>query len=352
MPATQPNAIFQKAAEMGASDVHIAVGVPVTFRVNDVLTPVTKGALTEADVKKIVRSVLGESAWKQFERDREIDVSHTVGNSVRLRVNCHFERGVPSLAARIIPNAIPTLEEVGLGDAFAPILELTEGLILFTGPAGVGKSTSMAAVIGEIRKRRSLNIVTLEDPIEFVFPREGEGVVRQRQCGEDFLTFAEALRRVLRQDPDVVMVGEMRDLETIAATLTLAETGHLVFGTLHTPNAMQTIDRIVDVFPPHQQAQVRSQLSLSLRAIVSQRLLPKEGGGLTALRELLINTAAVGHIIRENRTTELQTVLQTGTKDGMSTFEADAKRLRKEGVISADTLKLALELTAKVSKRA
>lgn len=351
MSNVQPETIFQKAVDMKASDVHIAVGVPVTFRINNVLTSVTKEVLSESDVKKIISSVLGEEQYKQFEQDKEIDLSHTVGDTVRLRVNCHFERGVPSMAARIIPNTIPTLEEVGLTGQLEFLLELTEGLILFTGPAGVGKSTSMAAMISEIRKRRPSNIVTLEDPIEFLFPREGEGIVRQRQYGEDFSSFSEALRRVLRQDPDIVMVGEMRDLETIAAALTLAETGHLVFGTLHTPNAMQTIDRIVDVFPPHQQAQVRSQLSLSLRAIVAQRLLEKEEGGLVALREVLINTPAVSNIIRENRAAELQTVLQTGTKDGMSTFEADAKRLRKEGIISEDTLKNTLDIVVRTANK-
>lgn len=345
MATTQPKTIFQKAAEMGASDVHIAVGVPVTFRIADTLQPVSKGTLSESDVRSIVRAVLGEARMKRFEQEREIDVSYTVNDALRLRVNCHFERGSPSMAARLIPQQIPTMEEVGLVGQVDALTELTDGLILFTGPAGVGKSTSMAAMIDAIRAVRPVNIVTLEDPIEFLFPQGKTGIVRQRQFGQDFTSFGEALRRVLRQDPDVVMVGEMRDLETIASTLTLAETGHLVFATLHTPNAMQTIDRIVDVFPPHQQGQVRSQLSLSLRAVIAQRLVPAEGGGLTAVREILVNTPAVANTIRESRTPEIKSILQTGAKDGMTTFEADAKRLKKEGKISAETLGSVLAAT-------
>jgi twitching motility protein PilT len=338
MTPIQPKAIFQKAAEMGASDVHIAVGVPVTFRIADTLTPVSKGVVSEADVRKVIKTILGEARMKEFEKLREVDVSYTVTDTLRLRVNCHFERGVPSLAARLIPQNIPSLEQAGLVGQVEPFLSLNDGLILFTGPAGVGKSTSMAAMINAIRTSRPANIITLEDPVEFLFPRDGGGIVRQRQAGTDFDSFGEAMRRVLRQDPDVVMVGEMRDLETIGATLTLAETGHLVFGTLHTPNAMQTIDRIVDVFPPHQQAQVRSQLSLSLRAIIAQRLIPAAEGGLIAIREILVNNAAVAHLIRENHTPEIKTVLQTGAKDNMTTFEADAKRLHKEKRITDETL--------------
>jgi len=337
MATIQPKTIFQKAKEMGASDVHLAVGVPVIFRIHDELQPVSKGALGAADVTKVIKAVLSADDYKRFQEEHEVDASFMVDADLRLRINCHVERGNPSLAARLVPQEIPSLEDVGIGGPLADLCKLVEGLILFTGPAGVGKSTSMAAMIGAIQAERAANIITLEDPIEFVFPPAEKGIVRQRQLGEDFSNFAEALRRVLRQDPDIVMVGEMRDLETIAATLTLAETGHLVFATLHTPNAMQTIDRIVDVFPPHQQAQVRSQLSLSLRAVVSQRLVPKEGGGLTAVREVLINTPAVAHIIRENRAPELSSVLQTGGREGMTTFLADAKRLLKEKIISKET---------------
>jgi twitching motility protein PilT len=192
-----------------------------------------------------------------------------------------------------------------------------------------------------VNSTQARSMVTLEDPIEFLFPK-GKGVIRQRQFGQDFLSFAEALKRVLRQDPDIVMVGEMRDPETIAAALTLAETGHLILATLHTPNAVQTVDRIIDVFPPYQQPQIRSQLSMSLKAIIAQRLLPKEGGGRIATREILINTPACGNIIRDNRTQELKSVLQTGAETGMISFEKDAKRLLKEGLISKETFEAAV----------
>ncbi len=209
------------------------------------------------------------------------------------------------------------------------------GVIWFTSLSGAGKSTSLASLIQYIDSQRAANIVTLEDPIEFLFPK-GKGLITQRQLGEDFLSFAGALRSVLRQDPDIVMVGELRDPETIAAALTLAETGHLIFATLHTPNTVQSIDRIIDVFPPHQQAQVRSQLSMSLRTVIAQRLLPAVKGGRIAQREILVNTPACSNIIRENRMQELQSVLQTGSETGMVSFEKDAKRLYKEGVISKE----------------
>ena len=215
--------------------------------------------------------------------------------------------------------------------------------MLFTGPTGEGKSTSLAAMLKHIRENRAVNIVTLEDPIEFVFP-SGDGIIRQREYGNDFLSFPDAMKHVLRQDPDIVMVGEMRDPETVAAALTLAETGHLIFATLHTPNTVQTVDRIIDLFPPHQQSQARSQLSFSLKAIVAQKLIPAKDGGRTALREILINTPAVAHIIRENRTQELKSVLQTGESLGMLTFEKAAKKLYKEGAISKEVYEAVIEL--------
>ena len=346
MAGTKTNSIFLKALNMNASDVHMAVGVPIFFRIDDKLVPISKGPLSVADITTAVKSVLGDKAYKRFQEDREVDFSYIVKGGMRMRINCHFERGNPGLVARIIPNDIPTLEEIGLEERKDQLCNFREGLMLFTGPAGCGKSTSMASIISAIREKNSVHVVTLEDPIEFVFPKKGEGVVRQRQYGEDFHSFAEALKRVLRQDPDIVMVGEMRDLETIAAALTLAETGHLVIATLHTSNSIQAIDRIVDVFPPHQQDQVRSQLSLSLRAIVAQRLLPKKGSGLVAVREILMNTPAVAHIIRENRAQELMSVLQTGIKDNMTTFEADAKKLKKQGLIDAETFESTIDWVA------
>jgi twitching motility protein PilT len=334
--AVSPETVFGKACEAGASDVHIAVGSPVVFRIDGQLVPQTKGAVSAADAERFIRSVLGESAYKRFKEEYEIDVAYGLKDGVRLRVNCHFERGNVGLVARIIPTDIPTIEDLGLATVVESFAGKREGLVLFTGPTGTGKSTSMASIINHLNQEQAVSVVTLEDPIEFLFPA-GKGVIRQRQFGEDFHSFPEALKRVLRQDPDIVMVGEMRDPETIAAALTLAETGHLILATLHTPDAVQTIDRIIDVFEPHQQGQVRSQLSMSLKAVVAQRLVPAAKGGRTAQREVLVNTPAVGNIIRDGRLAELRSVLQTGADTGMISFEKDAKRLYKEGLITKET---------------
>jgi len=338
MAGTSPDEIFQKALEMGASDVHVAEGVPITFRLDGDLKPVGTSPMTAEGLDAVLKQVLSAADYKRFHDEKELDVSYIVKKSgMRLRLNCHFERGFPSLVARLIPSEVPTLEETGMDRYIQLLGHQREGLILFTGPTGTGKSTSMSAVIDYILDDRAVHVITLEDPIEFLFDRDGDRIVRQRQFGEDFHQFGEALKRVLRQDPDVVMVGEMRDLEIISAALTLAETGHLVLATLHTPNAMQTIDRIIDVFPPHQQSQVRNQLSMSLKAIVAQRLLVKEGGGRVPMREILINTPAVAHIIRDDRIPELVTTMQIGSSEGMQTFDADTKRLLKEGLISQET---------------
>lgn len=340
--AATPNAVFAKAVEAGASDVHVAVDSPLLFRVDGQLVPQTKGTITASDAEKFVKAVLGEASYKRLKDNREIDVAYELEGGVRLRVNCHYERGNVGLVARIVPTEIPTMEELKLETIAQSFINKEEGLVLFTGPTGTGKSTSMASIINHINQTKALHIITLEDPIEFLFP-QGQGVIRQRQLNQDFLSFPEALKRVLRQDPDIVMVGEMRDPETIAAALTLAETGHLIFGTLHTPNAIQTVDRIIDVFPPHQQPQIRAQLSMSLKAVVAQRLLPKEGGGRVAQREVLINTPAAANTIRDNRIAELKSVLQTGAELGMVSFEKDAKRLYKEGLISKETYEMAIE---------
>ena len=331
-----PKDIFQEASKKKASDVHIVAGHPVLFRIDGVLSEQGKETLTPDAAEKFVRTVLGESGWKRFEHDREIDVSFAVEEGVRMRVNCHYERGHVGLVARIIPAEIPSLEDLGIADIARGLCMLTDGLILFTGPTGAGKSTSLASMIQFINQTRTASIVTLEDPIEFLFPK-GTCVIRQRQYGDDFTSFPEALKRVLRQDPNIVMVGEMRDLETIAAALTLAETGHLIFATLHTPNAVQSIERIVDVFPPHQQHQIRTQLSLSLKAVIAQQLVPGADRGRIAVREVLINTPAVSNIIRDGRSQELPTVLQTGGESGMRTFEKEAKRLLNEGKITIET---------------
>lgn len=331
-----PTLLFGQAFEAGASDVHIAVNSPVIFRINGNLTP-QGDALSTADVEKFVGAVLGDALMKQLSEKREVDTAFALDNGTRLRINCHYERENPGLVARIIPSVIPTVADLGLDQIAEYVGSLREGLVLFTGPTGAGKSTSLASLIGHISAQRAESIVTLEDPIEFLFPSSAS-VIRQRQLGQDFLSFPEALKRILRQDPNIVMVGEMRDPETIAAALTLAETGHLILATLHTPNAIQTIDRIIDVFPPYQQPQIRSQLSMSLKLIVAQRLLPGVDGKRVANREVLVNTPAVANTIRDNRLQELKSVLQTGGDLGMCSFEKDAKRLWKEAqAISKET---------------
>lgn len=333
------NTVFEKAAKAGASDVHIAVESPVIFRIDGELIQQGKQSTTAAKVDAFIKSVLTTAQYKELKEKKELDAGYSTTSGIRLRMNCHYERGNLGLVARIIPTIIPTLEEMGLSH-LEYLCEESQGLILFTGPTGAGKSTSMASMIQNIAAHKGGHIITIEDPIEFLFSSD-KGLIRQRQFGSDFFSFPDALKHVLRQDPDIIMVGEMRDLETIAAALTLAETGHLVFATLHTPNAMQTVDRIVDVFPPYQQQQIRTQLSLSLRAIIAQRLVPCVHGGRIAQREVLINNPAVANIIRDNRTPELASVLQTGKEAGMCTFEKHAKQLYKEGQIDDNTFEWA-----------
>ncbi len=330
-----PNSLFGKAAQAGASDVHLVAGHPVVFRKDGELLVQDGEKLTKNQVSDFIKSVLGQKMYAKFEEEREADFSYGLEDGVRLRVNCHFEKGNSSLSARIVPTKIPSLDDIGFTDSLKGLCGLSDGLILFTGPTGHGKSTSVAAIIEHINSDRARNIITLEDPIEFIFPI-GKSLIRQRQFGEDFYSFPEALKRVVRQDPNIIMVGEMRDHETVAAALTLAETGHLILATLHTPNAIQAVNRIIDMFPAHQQNQIRSQLSLSLRAFIAQQLVPKKGGGRLALRECLMNVPAVSNIIRENRLQEISSVLQSGKKSGMCTFEQDRERLIAEGLVEEE----------------
>lgn len=331
-----PEKVFGTAHESGASDVHMAVGSPIMFRINGVLAPQMKTALTKADMEAFIKGILGAKRMTEFAEVKEMDASYALKSGIRIRINCMYDQKGPGVVGRLIPPEIPSLEDLNLNEVFETVCDARDGLILFTGPTGTGKSTSLASIINHMNQTRPAHIVTLEDPIEFKYP-EGQALIRQRQMEDDFTNFPEALRRVLRQDPDIVLVGEMRDLETIGTALTLAETGHLIFGTLHTPNAAQTVDRIIDVFPPHQQQQVRMQLSLSLRGVVAQRLLPAKDGGRVAQREVLINTMAVANIIREGRTQELISVMQTSQKtSGMKTFEKAAEELLEAGLIDKD----------------
>lgn len=324
--------LWQAAVKQNASDIHVVTGQPLMFRMDGVLTSSGAAKLSGKQVTDLIKDFLTEAQYKRFLVEQDLDCSHLLADGTRFRINCHMVGGQPAFTARVIPKDIPTIAELCLPDVVMDLVRSRDGLVLFTGPTGSGKSTSLASMISALTAEIPLNIITLEDPIEFQLP-SGKGLVQQRELGVDFPSFPEGLKHVLRQDPDVVMVGEMRDLESIALALTLAETGHLVLATLHTPNTAQTIDRIVDVFPSHQQSQVRLQLSLSLKAVVAQRLLPKKGGGRIANREILIRTPAVANIIRDNRVQELTSVIQTSAGDGMITFEKDLKRLVKEGLV-------------------
>ncbi len=320
------------AGEKKASDLHMVVGAPPMLRVNGELTAVPKEKkLTAKDVEAIVAGMMRKEDFDVFCKNKEFDLSYEV-NNFRFRVNLSFEKGVMTLAARVIPSVIPSMDDLALDITIQKFIDLPYGLVLFTGPTGSGKTTSLASMIQTINTKRAANIITLEDPAEFIF-KEEKSIVRQRELGRDMTSFAEGLKHALRQDPDVVMVGEMRDLESIATTLTLAETGHLVFGTLHTASSWQTIERIIDVFPPDQQNQVRLQLANTLRGVVAQQLLPKKSGGRVAAREILINTPAVANLIRENKTSQIKTVLQTGAKDGMISMDQALKNLIKDGSV-------------------
>ncbi len=333
---TNLESLFTEANRHGASDLHLAVGLPPILRIHGELVPLDESPITADRMATLVNGILQPMQQERLERERDLDLSYQIKDGTRFRVNVHFEKEVLGIVARVIPTAIPSLDDLGMPEVIKNLTRLDYGLVLMTGPTGCGKSTTLAAMIRLINEERSVNIITLEDPIEFLF-RPVKSIIKQRQLGTDMNSFAEGLKHCLRQDPNVIMVGEMRDLETIATTLTLAETGHLVLATLHTANAAQTIDRIIDVFPPHQQTQVRLQLSFSLRAVISQRLLPRVGGGRLAARELMLNNAAVANQIRENKVAQLKSVIQTSADEGMMTMDQHLKRLLAGGHITQET---------------
>ena len=347
--------ILKLAAEKKASDVHALVGYFPIFRIdgelfdaNKVLGENTFSKLTSTDLNGFVTTLLPEEIKKKFLTERDLDYSYEI-DGVRYRLNFSYEKGGVKLVARVIKNEEPTLEALGLPPVVAEILNHRQGLILITGPTGCGKSTTLAAMINHINSTKSVNIVTLEDPIEYVFKPKGS-IISQRQLGDDMLSFESGLKHILRQDPNVIMLGEMRDLETISTALTIAETGHLVLATLHTYSAAQTIDRIIDIFPPHQQNQARSQLSMVLKAVISQRLLPKKGGGRVAAREILMNNSASANLIREGKIAQINSVIETGSSMGMVTLENDIKNLYREGLINQEVAKSYLEDLADVKR--
>lgn len=328
--------LLRKAVKQGASDIIFSVGVPPAMRLQGKLRPYGKDVLTPGLAKAMVYSLLDDEQKAIYEENHELDLSISIKNTGRFRVNCYRQQGFVGAAFRVIMSDIPTIEELQLPAIVTSFTNLSQGLVLITGPTGSGKSTTLAALIDKINKDKKLHIITIEDPIEYVYHHD-RCVVDQREVGNDTPSFQSALKYVLRQDPDVILVGEMRDLETIAAALTLAETGHLVFSTLHTQNAASTIDRVVDVFPPYQQQQIRVQLSLSLKAVVSQQLLPcSDGFSRVAAREIMIMTPAIAHLVRDSKSHMIPSVIQTSGRDCMLTMDDSLLSLLQAGLISPE----------------
>lgn len=328
--------LLEEVIKKKASDLHLQVGLPPMLRVDGKLVPVSGGEpMTNEATETLIFAVLDEDQKQILLKDKEFDFSFAFGDLGRFRVNAFHERGNLAAAFRLIPNEIFSVKQLGLPEVVEKFTEFPRGLVLITGPTGSGKSTTLAGLIDKINNEESKHIITVEDPIEYTHSSK-KSVVVQREVHYDTYSFSAALRSALREDPDVVLVGEMRDLETIASAITIAETGHLVFATLHTNSAAQSIDRMIDVFPPHQQPQVRAQLSNILMAICSQRLVPVIGGGRIAASEILIATPAVRNIIREGKTHQLDAVIQTGVEFGMQSMDKTLAGLVHEGKITFD----------------
>jgi twitching motility protein PilT len=342
MAAAQPRieVLLEEVIKKKASDLHIQVGLPPMLRVDGQLLAISgTEILTEETVEALIFAILDEDQKQILLKDKEFDFSFAFGDLGRFRVNAFHERGNLASALRLIPNEILTIEQLGLPPIVNKFAEYPRGLVLVTGPTGSGKSTTLAALLHKINMERAAHVVTIEDPIEFTHTSK-KSVIVQREVHYDTYSFSAALRSSLRQDPDVVLIGEMRDLETIAAAITIAETGHLVFATLHTNSAAQSIDRMIDVFPPHQQPQVRAQLANILMAIAAQRLLPAIGGGRVAAAEILIATPAVRNIIREGKSHQLEAVIQTGAEFGMQSMDKTLVNMIHNGTVTYDEARM------------
>jgi len=323
--------------ERGGTDLLLTAGAPPLLRVDGHLQPYDAlPALTPAEVDKIVAQVLGDELMAKFDFDGEVDFSFSWKEQARFRGNAFRQRHSSALALRLIPFHIPSFDELGLPDIVTKFVHLPLGLVLVTGPTGSGKSTTLASMIEYINEHRACHIITIEDPIEYMHHHK-KSAVNQREIGEDSISFERALKSVLREDPDVLLLGEMRDLESIQAALTIAETGHLVFATLHTNDTAQALDRIVDVFPGDRRNQIQVQLAHVLAGVVYQRLLPKNGGGLVAAFEVMVGNHAVRNLVREGKTSQLRNVVATHQADGMRTLEMDLTRLVAEGVLDLET---------------
>ncbi|MCH8274126.1 MAG: type IV pilus twitching motility protein PilT [Armatimonadetes bacterium] len=324
---------MRMCADRQGSDLHLTVGLPPTIRLDGELVHLPFRVLTGLDIQRLVYDILSDEQIKDFERTKELDFSYGFKGVGRFRINVYMQRDSVGAAVRLIPSEIPTFEELRLPPLMRELAQRTSGLILVTGPTGCGKSTTIAAMVDDINSHRRCHIMTIEDPIEYLHYHKS-AMVNQREVHSDTLSFANALRAVLREDPDVILVGEMRDLETISAALTLAETGHLVFGTLHTCNAPQAVDRIVDVFPPEQQEQIRVLLGNTLESVVAQQLLPRMGGGRIAAIEIMIGTPAIKNLIREGKTHQMYSVLETSSQHGMQTMDSALVDLYRNGYVS------------------
>jgi twitching motility protein PilT len=325
--------ILIEVMERGASDLHMTAGSPPMVRERGKLTALDYPQLDPTDVREIVYSILSNEQRKKLETDWQIDLAYSIPGRARFRVNAYFQRASLGAAFRLIPQEMPRLDDLGLPATIRDFTKKPRGFVLVTGPTGSGKSTTLASMLDLINEERQEHIMTVEDPIEFLH-RHKRCIVNQREIGADAQTFSMALKAALRQDPDVILVGEMRDLDTISTALTAAETGHLVFATLHTQDTAQTVDRIVDVFPPAQQHQVRVQLSVALQGIVTQQLLPTaDGQGRVAATEVLVPTSAVRNLIREGKTHQIYSALQTGATHGMQTMDTSlAELVRKQKI--------------------
>lgn len=317
-----------------ASDIHLTVGSIPIFRIDGKLTPQDGPTLAPDHTEKIAKDILTEKMWERLQREREIDLSYGIPGVSRFRVNIFHQRNAISLAFRVIPRDIPTIDDLMLPTVLKKIAKNPHGLVLVTGPTGSGKSTSLAAMIDYMNRTMNKHIITLEDPIEYLH-KHNQSIIDQREIGFDTLSFAKGLRACLRQDPDVILVGEMRDYDTISTAITAAETGHLVLGTLHTQDVSSTMDRMIDVFPSSQKDQIRIVLASVLRAVISQRLFPRsEGKGRVVATEIMINTSAVKNLIRNEKMYQIPNVLQTSKNEGMHTMEMNIRQLIGEGLIN------------------
>ena len=327
--------LLELTVKEGASDLHLTVGISPIIKVNGKLVRLEHEILRPEDTEAYAREIL-QDAYEKYDAIGEYDTSYSIHGKGRFRVNIYKQRNSTALAIRVISLDMPTLDSLGYPETLKDICNLKRGLVLVTGPTGSGKSTTLAALINEINSNRESHIITIEDPIEFLH-KHNKSIVNQREIGKDTLSYERALKAALREDPDVILIGEMRDLETISTAITAAETGHLVFSTLHTIGAAKTIDRIVDVFPPHQQEQIKIQLASVLQIIISQQLVETVDGDRNAALEIMVATPAIKNLIIEGKTHQIESSIQTGSKYGMRTMDMELANLYREGIITQET---------------